>query len=158
MLRAMEDLLDTWPGTLIVVSHDRYLLERVTDQQYAIVDGEFRHMPGGVDQYLREQKPASGAVLEDVTRHSSESATPTRETGLRAGSKERRIAEKEHAAIARKIDALDSQIAELDQILATIPPDDYEALGATSTRRQEFEASRASLETRWLELADALGI
>lgn len=157
MLRAMEDLLDTWPGTLIVVSHDRYLLERVTDQQYAIVDGEFRHMPGGVDQYLREHKPASGAVLEDVTRHSSESVTPANETGLRAGSKERRIAEKEHAAIARKIDALDSQIAELDHILASIPPDDYEALGATSTSRQELEASRASLETRWLELADALG-
>ncbi len=50
MLTATEDLLDSWPGTLIVVSHDRYLLERVTDQQYAILDGRsFRHRPGGVD-------------------------------------------------------------------------------------------------------------
>src|SRR5699024_5016640 len=48
MLTAMEDLLDSWPGTLIVVSHDRYLLERVTDQQYAILDGRLRHVPGGV--------------------------------------------------------------------------------------------------------------
>ncbi|MBU3687202.1 MAG: ABC-F family ATP-binding cassette domain-containing protein, partial [Mycobacterium sp.] len=53
MLAATEDLLDSWPGTLIVVSHDRYLLERVTDQQYAIIDGRLRHLPGGVDEYLR---------------------------------------------------------------------------------------------------------
>ena len=53
MLAVMEDLLDTWPGTLIVVSHDRYLLERVTDQQFALIDGKIRHLPGGVDEYLQ---------------------------------------------------------------------------------------------------------
>src|SRR5690606_19890123 len=53
MLAAMEDLLDSWPGTLLVVSHDRYLLERVTDNQYAILDGRMRHLPGGVDEYLK---------------------------------------------------------------------------------------------------------
>ena len=53
MLTATEDLLDSWAGTLIVVSHDRYLLERVTDQQYAILDGRLRHLPGGIDEYLR---------------------------------------------------------------------------------------------------------
>ena len=52
-LTAVEDLLDSWPGTLIVVSHDRYLLERVTDQQYAVLDGRLRHLPGGIDEYLR---------------------------------------------------------------------------------------------------------
>jgi ATPase subunit of ABC transporter with duplicated ATPase domains len=52
MLAAMEDLLDSWPGTLLVVSHDRYLIERVTDQQYAVLDGRMRHLPGGVDEYL----------------------------------------------------------------------------------------------------------
>ena len=52
MLAVMEDLLDTWPGTLIVVSHDRYLLERVTDQQFALIGGKVRHLPGGVDDYL----------------------------------------------------------------------------------------------------------
>ena len=52
-MAATEDLLDSWPGTLIVVSHDRYLLERVTDQQYAILDGDLRHLPGGIDEYLR---------------------------------------------------------------------------------------------------------
>ena len=52
MLAVMEDLLDTWPGTLIVVSHDRYLLERVTDQQFALIGGKIRHLPGGVADYL----------------------------------------------------------------------------------------------------------
>src|SRR6201991_3172758 len=53
MLTATEDLLDSWPGTLIVVSHDRYLLERITDQLHAILDGRLRHLPGGIDEYLR---------------------------------------------------------------------------------------------------------
>ncbi|MEY4322156.1 MAG: hypothetical protein RL167_884, partial [Actinomycetota bacterium] len=61
ILAAMEDLLDSWPGTLIVVSHDRYLLERVTDQQYALLgDGHLRHLPGGVDQYLELRKHSLG--------------------------------------------------------------------------------------------------
>ena len=84
MLSATEDLLDSWPGTLIVVSHDRYLLERVTDQQYAILDGRLRHLPGGVDEYLRivesrriasplpsngrYRHPLSGAELRNVEK------------------------------------------------------------------------------------------
>lgn len=158
MLRAMEDLLDTWPGTLIVVSHDRYLLERVTDQQYAIVDGEFRHMPGGVDQYLKEHKPSSTTVLEDVTRHSGEAAVESGEASLRPGSKERRLAEKEHAGIARKIDTFNARIAELDRALASTAPDNFQALGAAASERAECEKSRQALETRWLELAEALGL
>jgi len=62
MLAAMEDLLDTWPGTLLVVSHDRYLMERVTDQQYAVIDGSFRHLPGGVDEYLALSAAGRGGV------------------------------------------------------------------------------------------------
>src|SRR5699024_10102290 len=61
MLAAMEDLLDTWPGPLIVVSHDRYLLERVTDTQYAVLDGAVRHVPGGVEQYLQLRRDGEGA-------------------------------------------------------------------------------------------------
>ena len=52
MLAAVEDLLDGWPGTLLLVTHDRYLMERVTDDQYAIIDGHLRHLPGGIDEYL----------------------------------------------------------------------------------------------------------
>ena len=74
MLRAMEDLLDTCPGTLIVVSHDRYLLERVTDQQYAILDGEFRHLPGGIDEYLRLENAQEDKALREVTHAAGPSA------------------------------------------------------------------------------------
>ncbi|ETZ35784.1 heme ABC exporter, ATP-binding protein CcmA [Mycobacterium intracellulare MIN_061107_1834] len=66
-LAAMEDLLDSWAGTLIVVSHDRYLLERVTDQQYAVLDGRLRHLPGGVDEYLRlAERRQDGAGTEEA--------------------------------------------------------------------------------------------
>jgi ATPase subunit of ABC transporter with duplicated ATPase domains len=61
MLVALEDLLDTWPGTLIVVSHDRYLMERATDDQYAIIDGHVRHLPGGIDEYLALSAAAARA-------------------------------------------------------------------------------------------------
>src|SRR6202044_2046804 len=64
MLAATEDLLDSWPGTLIVVSHDRYFPEPFTDQQYAILNGRLRHLPGGIDEYLRlvEQATAERVV------------------------------------------------------------------------------------------------
>src|SRR5690606_25928617 len=70
MLAAIEDLLDTWPGTLIVVSHDRYLIERVTDQQYAVIGGHLRHLPGGVEEYLRigaAHVPPQGSVPVDAS-------------------------------------------------------------------------------------------
>src|SRR5690606_19711361 len=73
MLAAIEDLLDSWPGTLIVVSHDRYFLERVTDQQYAVMGGRLRHLPGGVDEYLR--------LRAAETRSPSPVRTPSGSTG-----------------------------------------------------------------------------
>src|SRR5690606_25969383 len=72
MLAAMEDLLDSWPGTLLVVSHDRYLLERVTDQQYAVLDGRMRHLPGGVDQYLQLRRQ----FVSDATPPERQKVTP----------------------------------------------------------------------------------
>ena len=67
MLTALEDLLDSWPGTVIVVSHDRYFVERVTDQQYAVLDSGLRHLPGGIDEYL-------ALVKDAVTPHTAGSA------------------------------------------------------------------------------------
>jgi ATPase subunit of ABC transporter with duplicated ATPase domains len=67
MLAQVEDLLDSWPGTLIVVSHDRYLLERVTDMQYALLgDGALRHLPRGVDQYLELRGAAGKAAIQQT--------------------------------------------------------------------------------------------
>ena len=97
MLAAMEDLLDTWPGTLLVVSHDRYLLERVTDQQYAVLDGRFRHLPGGVDEYLRL---ADGSALQ--TSESNPMAASASSQGSSLSGAESRAMQKEVGSIERR--------------------------------------------------------
>lgn len=150
MLAAMEDLLDSWPGTLVVVSHDRYFLERVTDQQYAILDGRLRHLPGGVDEYLRlraaqpantgaeRQKPADAAAASPAL----------------AGA-ERRAAEKELSAIDRRLAKLQTEIAALDARFADAH-DDYDRLLELQRTRDGYVAEVAGLEERWLELGEAL--
>ncbi|WP_391496276.1 ABC-F family ATP-binding cassette domain-containing protein [Gardnerella swidsinskii] len=80
MLAVMEDLLDTWPGTLIVVSHDRYLLERVTDQQFALIDGKIRHLPGGVDEYLQIVEKLQRDHENGISAANTESATSNTST------------------------------------------------------------------------------
>src|SRR5260370_14787353 len=75
-LTAVEDLLDSWPGTLIVVSHDRYLLERITDQQYAILDGRLRHLPGGIDEYLRLAARRTTAPASPVAYRPARASAP----------------------------------------------------------------------------------
>ena len=89
MLAVMEDLLDTWPGTLIVVSHDRYLLERVTDQQFALIDGKIRHLPGGVDEYLQIVEKLQRDHENGISAANAESAasnTSTAGTSSTAGA------------------------------------------------------------------------
>jgi ABC-type glutathione transport system ATPase component len=158
MLRAMEDLLDTWPGTLIVVSHDRYLLERITDQQYAIVDGEFRHVPGGVDQYLELEKTRT-LIQHKPAPEAGHPPSPQESPGppsLRPGSKEHREAEKEHAMLGRKIAKLTTELAAVDHDLAASDQADYEGLAAIARKRAGLEAERQGCEEKWLDLEVAL--
>ena len=158
MLRAMEDLLDTWPGTLIVVSHDRYLLERVTDQQYAILDGEFRHLPGGIDEYLRLENAQEDKALREVTHAAGPSAaTPgNSSSGLRPGSKEHREAEKEHRSLEKKVQAGAKQLQKIDADLAGADQGDFARLAELAHTRQELAAELDTLESRWLELGESL--
>jgi ATP-binding cassette subfamily F protein uup len=149
MLAAIEDLLDSYPGTLLVVSHDRYLIERVTDQQYAVLGGHFRHLPGGVDQYLALR---SGQI-EDAASATSKSSTPA-PTGLSGA--ELRNAQKEFAAAGRKIEKLTGQIADLHLKLAEHDQSDYAGLGTLTTELRGLETSVADVETRWLELSELL--
>lgn len=158
MLRAMEDLLDTWPGTLIVVSHDRYLLERVTDQQFAILDGEFRHLPGGIDEYLRLENAQEDKALREVT-HASTASTPSATQsagGLRPGSKEHREAEKEHRSLEKKIQAGASRLLGVDRDLADADQGDFQRLAELAQARQDLQAELDVLESRWLELGELL--
>ncbi|WP_449283741.1 hypothetical protein [Leucobacter sp.] len=177
MLAAMEDLLDSWPGTLIVVSHDRYFLERVTDQQYAILDRRLRHLPGGVDEYLKlraaeDRDRASGgagssrhpARAERVAGSSAgaDPATARRTTdGGTPGAPaltgaERRTAEKELAAVERKMERLQSDAARARDGLATLDQSDYTLLNAEMTKITALEDEVAALEERWLELSEQL--
>ncbi|WP_167131390.1 ABC-F family ATP-binding cassette domain-containing protein [Paramicrobacterium chengjingii] len=153
MLTAIEDLLDSWPGTLIVVSHDRYLVERVTDQQYAVMNGHLRHLPGGVEEFLRlrgRQKADAG----DATMPTSSTSAVQSSDGL--GGADRRVAEKELSAVDRKIAKLQKQISRVHQQLADHDQGDYEGLGSLTATLQGIEAEVGELETRWLELSELL--
>ncbi len=148
MLAAMEDLLDSWPGTLLVVSHDRYLLERVTDQQYAVMEGTFRHLPGGVEQYLELRRS-----LEKVTPKGEHTAASVR-AGLTGA--DRRTAEKERAAIDRRLAKLAPLIAEVHEKMAAHDQNDYDGILALHATLRTYEDETAELELRWLELSEQL--
>lgn len=160
MLAAMEDLLDTWPGTLLVVSHDRYLLERVTDNQYAVIDGAFRHLPGGVDQYLELRRsrssssPRSGRVETPApdldTRPSAATRSPT------LGGADRRAVEKELAAVERRLEKATHGIRMAKAELDAVDPSDYVTLGAKQTAIAQLETEATALEEQWLELGARL--
>ena len=147
MLAAVEDLLDTWPGTLIVVSHDRYLLERVTDQQFALLgDGKLRHLPKGVEQFLQLRK-AQPQVQTVVTVAKPQSAL--------SGAEKRNL-EKESARLER---AMAKGNLELEQILlqlATADQADYELLLKLAERQRELTSQLGEFETLWLETLEKL--
>ncbi|MGO1735462.1 MAG: ABC-F family ATP-binding cassette domain-containing protein [Leucobacter sp.] len=155
MLTAMEDLLDSWPGTLIVVSHDRYLLERVTDQQYAILDGLLRHVPGGVDEYLRlrsAQGAAHSADRPDVAVAQVEGQDDSAISGA-----ERRAVQKELSSIERRLEKLTKNVDQLHGYLAEHDQSDYEGLQEHTDKLRDVEAEVEELEERWLELSETLG-
>ena len=181
MLAAMEDLLDTWPGTLLVVSHDRYLLERVTDQQYAVLGGHLRHLPGGVDEYMRLRAAGTGggtasaaaaatAGRPDTAGSGSGAAASGSGAGHGAGSggsaaassglsgSERRTVEKEMSALDRRIDRLGVDRQTMLDLFAAHDQSDYAGLGELQAKLGALEAEIEQLEERWLEIAEQLGV
>ena len=165
MLAAMEDLLDSWPGTLIVVSHDRYLLERATDQQYAIVDGKLRHLPGGVDEYLALRAAGLGAAApRDGARapSSAAAASVTASDGGAAASApsysqaEVRQARKDIARIEKRLSRIADDEAKLHEKIAA-DATNFEAVAELSARLDELTQEKESLELEWLEAAEIAG-
>ena len=151
-LAAVEDILDSFPGTLVVVSHDRYLLERVTDHQVALPgDGSLRDLPGGVEQYLAMRREAAAA--------------PAAPDGARSGKGEgdapaarRRRAAKELARIERRMDRAAAAVEALHARLEAVSADPSRA-GELARLGRDLVAARAEheeLETAWLEAAQAL--
>ncbi|WP_046318538.1 ABC-F family ATP-binding cassette domain-containing protein [Mycobacterium sp. UM_Kg1] len=146
MLTATEDLLDSWPGTLIVVSHDRYLLERVTDQQYAILDGRLRHLPGGVDEYLQ-------LAAELRRAPAARPAAPAAPGGPLSGA-QLRAAQKDLAAVDRRLAKLAEQIEAKHHQLADHDQSDHVGLAELTRELRALEAEVAEQESRWLELSE----
>lgn len=146
MLSATEDLLDSWPGTLIVVSHDRYLLERITDQQYAILDGHLRHLPGGVEEYLRIAATRRATAAPSQPRRAEPSGALSG-AALRAAQKEIAALDRAIAKLTDRINTKHVELAEHDQ-------SDHVGIGLLTAELRELEAELGTSENRWLELSE----
>ena len=149
-LTALEDLLDGWPGTLVVVSHDRYFVERVCDDVFALMgDGGLRHLPGGIDQYLELRAEATAAPT------ASSSERSPRGPGAPSPGAQRRAAQKELARVERELERAERRDAELQAEMAAAATDAARLdeltreLGAVASDRDRLEAS-------WLELSETL--
>ncbi len=151
ILTAMEHLLDSWPGTLIVVSHDRYLLERVTDQQYALLgDGSLRHLTGGIEQYLQLRAASLGSKVE--TKASTPSVDETKISGAAL-----RDAEKNLSRIERALEKLASEEAKLHAQMAEHDQGDFDGLTKLMNLQRELNQKREELEVEWLETSESIG-
>lgn len=181
MLVAVENVLDTWPGTLILVSHDRYLMERVTDDQFALIEGKVVHVPRGVDEYLElledrtqaKQKGGSssaagssskgggkgntvgkGSVQSGGTRDASSGAKDSSGSVLSAA--QARDIRKKLQSLERKMNTAQRKVDEAKQAQLEVDPYDYVALGEAQIKVKECEDRLSALEEEWLEHAAML--
>jgi ATP-binding cassette subfamily F protein uup len=149
-LQQLEDLLDGWPGSLVVVSHDRYFVDRVCDTVMALLgDGEITHLPGGIEEYLDRR---AGAPAPTALSGSS----PGPSLGTLTEAAEQRAARKELARLERQLERLAGREAELQRRII------QQAADPAAFRELDGElrvvlAAKSDLETRWLEVADAAG-
>ncbi|MSZ77594.1 MAG: ATP-binding cassette domain-containing protein, partial [Actinobacteria bacterium] len=165
-LTVLEDFLDGWPGTLIVVSHDRYFLERVTDSVWALLgDGQISMLPRGVDEYLERRALALHLQLPGATSPGSAAATlasvpsqggASAATGkAKPGSAEERAARKAVARIEKRLERIKAREAELNALILE-HAQDYARLAEVGTELEAIVAERDDLELEWLEAADLL--
>lgn len=168
MLVAVENLLDTWPGTLILVSHDRYLMERVTDDQFALIDGKVTHVPRGVEEYLELLGVSGGAASGQGSKGiggasgktaaagacASESGRDSANPALSAA--EARDIRKKVQSLERKMHTAQGKVEKAQGALLEVDPYDYQALGEAQAQVQEAQERLAELEEEWLETAALL--
>jgi ATP-binding cassette subfamily F protein uup len=154
-LNVLEDFLDGWPGTLVVVSHDRYFLERVTDSTWALLgDGQVSMLPRGVEEYLERREASLAAATAEargpdpagaVQARGSDSSTPAQQ---REARKTVARVEKQLARLTERESALHAEMVE--------HASDYEHLAAVDVRLREVSAEKETLEEEWLEAAELL--
>jgi ATP-binding cassette subfamily F protein uup len=150
-LTALEDLLDGWPGTLVVVSHDRYFVQRVCDDVYALMgDGAIRHLPGGIEQYL-DLRRADEAALESAQASAAAAvaaSAPPSGAVLRA-------ARKEVGRLERALEKLSTREAQLHEEMAAAATD-HDRLRALDDELRAVVAEREQVEAAWLEQSELL--
>lgn len=161
-LAAIEDILDTFPGTLVVVSHDRYLLERVTDHQLALLGGgHLRDLPGGVEQYLELRRQqltaASGAAGTTSPTVEAKNAPSQGEQGALSGA-QRHAAAKNLARLERQLDKVSAQIDKLhaEMEVASADPGRVNDLIELGKQLSQAQERQADIELEWLEAAGEL--
>ena len=147
-LRALEDLLDAWPGTLVVVSHDRYFVERVCDDVHALMgDGGIRHLPGGIDQYVELRRRAAEPVPAPAARNGGSASVPQ--------GAQLRAARKEVQRLERALDKLTAREARLHEEMAASATD-HAALRELNAQLAAVAGERDELEAAWLDVSEAL--
>ncbi|HEV7906870.1 MAG TPA: ATP-binding cassette domain-containing protein [Pseudonocardiaceae bacterium] len=147
-LQQLEDLLDSWPGTLVVISHDRYLVERVCDQVVALLgDGGLTDLPGGIEEYLQRRDSMS----EQVSREPSRARATTASAGPSAA--EQRATRKELAKLERRLELLDKKKAELHTVLAEAATDPDRLLALDADLRAVL-AEASDVEEQWMLAAE----
>lgn len=174
MLVAVENVLDTWPGTLILVSHDRYLMERVTDNQFALIGGKVVHVPRGVDEYLElldeYKKEGIAGRLNDGTAGARTSVGSSAGARIGVGGKadeldspqsplsaaQVRDIRKKLQSLERKMNTAQRKVDEAKEALKSVDPYDYQALGEAQAKVSECEEKLAALEEEWLDTAALL--
>ncbi len=173
MLAALEDMLDAWPGTLILVTHDRNMMERVTDNQYALIAGKLRHLPGGIDEYLRIQKDVSVAVkpgetpaqsrnaaqddLQNAAQNVVQTSGDQDNSAPRLSNKERQRLVKLVASLEKKVATIEGKIVDARHDLDAADPTDFQALTDLQKNIDDLSAKKDALESEWLEASEALG-
>lgn len=181
MLVAVENVLDTWPGTLILVSHDRYLMERVTDDQFALIEGKVVHVPRGVDEYLElledrahaKQKGGSSSAVGSSSKGSGKGNTAGKGSAQSGGTRDASSGAKDSSgsvlsaaqardirkklqSLERKMNTAQRKVDEAKQAQLEVDPYDYVALGEAQIKVKECEDRLAALEEEWLEHAAML--
>jgi ATP-binding cassette subfamily F protein uup len=154
-LNVLEDFLDGWPGTLVVVSHDRYFLERVTDSVWALLgDGQVSMLPGGVEEYLRRRAASLAAVPDPAPAAVAEPASSSAQKA-RPGSAEERAARKTLTRLDKQLERLAEQEAGLNAAIVEAGQD-YERLAELAAELDVVSAQRDEVESEWLEAAELL--
>lgn len=178
MLAAVENLLDGWPGTLLLVTHDRYLMERVTDHQYALIDGRLRHLPRGIDEYieimekadrLKETDPdvqskVSGGSKADSgesdasqDRHEQRNGSSSKNTATSLSNNELRALKKTMSSCEKKIETAKKKLEAAKLKLEEANQSDYKELVEIQDEIDDLEIRIAALESEWLEAAEKIG-